>query len=391
MTYLRSIFQFLVLYLTLAGITAAAIPAGWVALQYVPAVGEEKAYWVLVKEPAEGLDASWSDEELAKIIAGDEDYVQHLETDWSPADHPVADAAEATSLAEELARYWGGDVPQANYWAHGALTRRGETLQAFRWEQDGLTQRTELEDEAQRPRIAAAPRDPNPVDQKYDNGEDVVTYGDRWGDHLRTATLDHVYQAELNKAKRQHSPNPPPAGEVAEATRRTVQACREASLEAEMGVFENYVRRWGGLDAKDVTFGLPQNCVVDPGKLAMLSPPPPPPPPPPPVTPPPPPQLIYRDCHDDPHPTQAQADAVACVPEQQYNACDGSLHDTQAHANAVSCSTGHFKACDQTIHSSQAAADAVRCDAAAGTHPGSTEVIQWSSCVSNDRQFCMYY
>ena len=271
MTYLRSIFQLVLLYLTLAGITAAAIPAGWIALKHVPAQDEEQqGYWVLVKEPAAGLDAWWSDDELAKIDAGDEEYVQHLETDWSPEDHPAADAAEAKELTEELARYWGGDLPQANYWAHGALTRRGETPNAYRWAEDGLTQRETLEDEAKRPSIPAAAIDPDPIDQRWSNSDDVVTFGERWGDHLRTTTLNHVYQAELNKAKRQHSPNPPPAGEVAEATRRTVQACREASLESEMGVFENYVRRWGGLDAKDVTFGLPENCVVDPGKLALL-------------------------------------------------------------------------------------------------------------------------
>ena len=55
MTYLRSIFQLVVLYLTLAGITVAAIPAGWIALKHVPAQDEEQqGYWVLVKEPAEG-------------------------------------------------------------------------------------------------------------------------------------------------------------------------------------------------------------------------------------------------------------------------------------------------------------------------------------------------
>ena len=89
MTYLRSIFQLVVLYLTLAGITVAAIPAGWIALKHVPAQDEEQqGYWVLVKEPAEGLDAWWSDDELAKIVAGDEEYVQHLETDWEPGRSP---------------------------------------------------------------------------------------------------------------------------------------------------------------------------------------------------------------------------------------------------------------------------------------------------------------
>ena len=166
--------------MALAGITAAAIPAGWIALKHVPAQGEESGYWILVKEPADGLSAWWSDEELAKIIAGDEDYVQHLETDWSPEDHPVADAVEAELLTEELAQYWDGDVPQANFWAHGALTRRGSTLRAFRWEQDGLTQRGALERSGERPEIPAAAVDPDPVDQRYDNSEDIVTHGDRW-------------------------------------------------------------------------------------------------------------------------------------------------------------------------------------------------------------------
>ena len=267
--------------MALAGITAAAIPAGWIALKHVPAQGEESGYWILVKEPADGLSAWWSDEELAKIIAGDEDYVQHLETDWSPEDHPVADAVEAELLTEELAQYWDGDVPQANFWAHGALTRRGSTLRAFRWEQDGLTQRGALERSGERPEIPAAAVDPDPVDQRYDNSEDIVTHGDRWGSHLRAGTLDHVYTAEYNKLTKQYSP--PPADEVARKARETVRACRQASLQAEMGVFENYVRSWGGLATKSVSFGLPANCVADPGPLALLAPPPPPPPP---VTPP---------------------------------------------------------------------------------------------------------
>ena len=141
MTCIRSISRFVVVFIALAGITAAAIPAGWIALKHVPAQGEESGYWILVKEPEDGLSAWWSDEELAKIIAGDEEYVQHLETDWSPDDHEVADSTEAAELAEELAEYWGGDLPQANYWAHGALTRRGDTPQAFHWEQEGLAQR----------------------------------------------------------------------------------------------------------------------------------------------------------------------------------------------------------------------------------------------------------
>ena len=216
MTYLRSISRFVVVFMALAGITAAAIPAGWIALKHVPAQGEVKAYWVLVKEPAKGLAAWWSDEELAKIMANDPDYVKHLETGWSPEDHPVADAAEAKLLAAELAQYWDGDVPQANFWAHGALTRRGSTLRAFRWEQDGLTQRNELERTGERPEIPAAAVDPDPVDQRYDNSSDIVTHGDRWGSHLRAGTLDHVYTAERNKAQRRHHPNPPPASEVAQ-------------------------------------------------------------------------------------------------------------------------------------------------------------------------------
>ena len=39
--------------------------------------------------------------------------------------------AEATALAEELSRYWDGDLPQANYWAHAALTRRGGVREAW--------------------------------------------------------------------------------------------------------------------------------------------------------------------------------------------------------------------------------------------------------------------
>ena len=156
--------------MALAGIAAAAIPAGWIALRHVPAEGEESGYWILVKEPEDGLSAWWSDEELAKIIAGDEEYVQHLETDWSPDDHEVADSTEATELAEELAEYWGGDLPQANYWAHGALTRRGDTPQAFQWEQEGLAQRTELEEAGSRPKTAVSPIDPESVDSRWDNG-----------------------------------------------------------------------------------------------------------------------------------------------------------------------------------------------------------------------------
>ena len=79
--------------MALAGIVAAAIPAGWIALKHVPAEGEESGYWILVKEPADGLSAWWSDEELAKIVANDPDYVKHLETDWSPEDHPGSHAA----------------------------------------------------------------------------------------------------------------------------------------------------------------------------------------------------------------------------------------------------------------------------------------------------------
>ena len=284
MTYLRSFTRFAVLSLTLAVAAIAAIPAGWIALRYDPPTGEEqKGHWIIVKAPEDGLSAWWSDAELAKIVANDPDYVKHLETGWSPDNHPVADAAEAKLLAEELAEYWDGDVPQANFWAHGALTRRGATPKAFRWEQKGLSQRSELERSGERPEIPAAALDPDPVDQRYDNSSDIVTYGDRWGSHLRSGTIDHVYTAERNKAQRRHYPNPPPSSEVAEKARETVEACRVASLQAEMGVFENYVRGWGGLSPKSVTLGLPDNCVADPGPLALLAPPPPPPPP---ITPP---------------------------------------------------------------------------------------------------------
>ena len=196
--------------MALAGITAAAIPAGWIALKHVPAEGEESGYWILVKEPEDGLAAWWSDEELAKIIAGDEDYVQHLETDWSPNEHEVAEATEAAELAEELAEYWDGDLPQANYWAHGALTRRGETPQAFRWDQDGLIQRTALEEAGSRPKTAVAPIDPETVDSRWDNSLDIVEAGDRWGSHLLTPTLDHVNRCRAAAAGIRTPPQQPP-------------------------------------------------------------------------------------------------------------------------------------------------------------------------------------
>ena len=294
MTYLRSISRFAVVLLALSAVSIAAVPAGWIALRYSPPAGEdEKGHWILVKAPEDGLAAWWSDEELARIAAGDEDYVKQVETDWSPVDHPAADSDEAERLSEELARYWGGDIPQANYWAHGALTRRGATLRAFRWEQDGLTQRSDLEQAGQRPGIAAAAVDPSPVDARYLNGEDVVSYGDRWGDHLRSGTLDHVHRAERNRLTRQRPSNPPTMAEVEQAASWTVRACREASLKAEMGVFSNYVRAWGGLSAQNVSFGLPANCVVDPGPgtpspppvtVPPLKPPAPKPPSPPPVS-----------------------------------------------------------------------------------------------------------
>ena len=180
MTRLKSISRFAVVLLTLTGILTAAIPGGWIALRYEPpAAGETKGHWILVKAPEDGLTAWWSDAELARIVANDPAYVKRLETDWTPVDHPVADADEAKRLAEELAQYWGGDVPQANYWAHGALTQRGSTLRAYRWEQDGLTERSALEQAGERPRTPAAALDPDPVDQRYDNQTDVVTYGDR--------------------------------------------------------------------------------------------------------------------------------------------------------------------------------------------------------------------
>ena len=185
-------------------------------------------------------------------MANDPDYVKRLETEWNPEAHPVADAAEAKLLAAELAQYWGGDVPQANFWAHGAMVRGGSTLEAYRWTQDGLTQRTTLEQSPEsRPGIPVAALDPDPVDQRYDNRSDIVTYGDRWGSHLRSGTLDHVYTSERNKAQRRHHPSPPPAGEVTQKTKETVEACRQASLDAEMGVFENYVRSWGGLPSQE--------------------------------------------------------------------------------------------------------------------------------------------
>ena len=372
MTLLKNISRFAVVLLTLIGVAAAAIPTGWIALRYEPpGADEEKGHWILVKAPEDGLTSWWSDEELAKIIAGDKDYVQRLETDWSPVDHPVADAKEAERLAEELARYWGGDVPQSNYWAHGAMVRRGSTLRAFRWEQDGEAQRQTLIDGGQRPGIPAAAVDPDPVDQRYDNQTDVVTYGERWGDHLLTATLDHVYRAELNKARRKHHPNPPPAAEVLAEAKATVQACREASLKTEMGVFENYVRGWGGLGAKSVTFGMPENCVADPGPpvVAQLVPNP----------------ILYTACDGSKHSSRAAANAVNCDPPPRtvrrqptrpttYTACDGSKHSSRAAANAVNCNPPPrpvrrqptrpttYTACDGSKHSSRTAANAVNCD-----------------------------
>ena len=274
MTYLRSISRFLVVLLTLAGIAAAAdIPAGWIALRYeAPAANSNKGHWIIVKAPADGLAAWWSDAELAKIAAKDPDYVKSLETDWTPVAHKAASSTEADKLAAELAKYWGGDLPQTNYWAHGAMTRRGKTLRAFRWEQDGLTQRSKLESAGKRPVLPVAAVDPNPVDQRFSNSADLVTYGDRWGSHLLTGTLDHVHTAETNKAKRRHNPNSPPAGEVTEKTKETVEDCRKASIRAEMGVFTNYVRGWGGLGAKSVSYTLPANCVANPGPPAQTPP-----------------------------------------------------------------------------------------------------------------------
>ena len=161
--------------------------------------------------------------------------------------HPAADPVEAKELAEELAEYWEGDLPQANFWAHGALTRRGEQPNAYRWTEDGLDQRTELENQGSRPSIAVAALDPDPIDQRWSNSDDVVTYGDRWGSHLQTGTLTHINKAEGNRLKRQYQPNSPPAGKIEEATRDTVEDCRKASLQAELDVFENYVRAWGGI------------------------------------------------------------------------------------------------------------------------------------------------
>ena len=343
------------MFIVLAVVAAAAIPAGWIALKHVPAQGEESGYWILVKEPADGLAAWWSDEELAKILANDPDYVKRLVTDWNSEDHPVADAGEAERLAEELARYWDGDVPQANFWAHGAMTRRGSTLRAFRWEQDGLTQRDALEEAGERPSIPAAPLDPDPLDQRYDNRNDIVTFGNRWGSHLRTKTLDHVYRAELNKAKRRHHPNPPSAGEVEQKTRETVAACRSESLKAEMGVFENYFRAWGGLAPKSVTFGLPDDCVADPGPPVAANRVPSP--------------TLYTACDGSRHITQRAADAVNCDPVL-YTACDGSRHASRAAAAAVNCKQEppprqdpvRYTACDGSKHATRRAADAVNCD-----------------------------
>ena len=409
--------------MALAGIAAAAIPAGWIALRHVPAEGEESGYWILVREPEDGLAAWWSDEELARIIAGAEDYVQHLETGWSPEEHEVASSTEAKELAEELAKYWDGDLPQANYWAHGALTRRGDTLSAFRWEQDGLTQRTGLEGAGARPKTAVAPIDPDPVDQRYDNGSDIVTYGDRWGSHLRSGTLDHIYTSERNKAQRRHHPNPPTAAEVKQAASQTVRACREASLKSELGVFSNYVRAWGGLSAQNVSFGLPANCVVDPGPVTPspppvtvpplippapkpptkpVTPPAPPKPQPKPVTPPPPPKpkppkpkpvapspppkpKPPKPKPVTPPPLTPSPPPPDCPPGFEW-LCGGNTDPGTTDPDPISTNPGNgggsdpgsgnndgtnggggtnpptpYEACDGTMHPTQAAADAVRC------------------------------
>ena len=56
MTYLRSISRFVVVLMVLAGITAAAVPAGWIALRYeAPGADEQKGHWIIVKAPADGL------------------------------------------------------------------------------------------------------------------------------------------------------------------------------------------------------------------------------------------------------------------------------------------------------------------------------------------------
>ncbi len=422
MTCLWNITRIVVVLLTLAAIAVGAVPAGWIALRYEPPSGGQKGYWVIVKEPQAGLAAWWSDAELARIVANDPDYVKHLETSWSPEGHPAADAAEAVLLAEELARYWDGDLPQANYWAHGALTRRGSTPQAFRWAQDGLAQRTQLEAAGERPKTAVAAVDPDPVDSRWSNRDDIVSSGQGWGSHLLTPTLDHVHQAERNKAQQRHHPNHPPAGEIRKATEATVAGCRTASLLAEQAVFENYVRAWGGLAAKSITYGLPANCVVNPGPLALAPPPPPPPapvtpppppkpvspppPPPKPVTPPPPPGnpkpgcTISWLCGSDPDTTNPGnpggsnpgnggdgadpgngnvGDGGGNPPPDDYEACDGSTHSTQAAADAVDCSptpTLFFEDCHGNQHDTQSAADAVSCATTYTACDGSTHSTQ---------------
>ena len=412
MTYLRSISRFVVVLLTLAGIAAAVnIPAGWIALRYeAPAANSKKGHWIIVKAPADGLDAWWSDAELAKIAVKDPDYVKSLETDWTPVAHKAADSAEADKLAAELARYWGGDLPQTNYWAHGAMTRRGKTLRAFRWEQDGLTQRSKLETAGKRPVLPVAAVDPNPVDQRWTNSTDLVTYGDRWGSHLRTGTLDHVHAAETNKAKRRHNPNSPPAGEVTEKTKETVEDCRKASIRAEMGVFTNYVRGWGGLGAKSVSFTLPANCVANPGPPAAVTPPsnsnpvtppsnpnpvtPPsnpnpvtPPNNPTPVTPPSNPNPVTPPSNPNPVTPPSNPNPGGCTPLQAlFGSCtpvsggdddDDDTDDSDSGGGGGSnpgdgddSDSGGggggdpitYTACDGTLHDTQDAADAVSCD-----------------------------
>ena len=396
--------------MALAVVAAAAIPSGWIALRHVPAQGEESGYWILVKEPADGLAAWWSDEELAKIIAGGEDYVQHLETDWNPDEHPVATTAEATALAEELSRYWDGDLPQANYWAHGALTRRGDTPQAFRWAEVGLTQRTELEESGFRPKTAVSPIDPVSIDIRWDNALDIVESGDGWGSHLLTPTLDHINRAERLRLETEHYPNSPTPRQINRATKATVSDCRSAGLEAEKSIFENYVRAWGGLDALDVTYDLPENCVlaiappttatppatVTPPPQPPVTPPTPPqrpitplqsPQPPvarpqPPVTPPTPPQrpvtppsnpnpgcTISWLCGSDPDPgpvdPDPDPDPVTTNPGNPGGSNPGNGGGTNPGGGGGGGGSipppVDYEACDGSTHSTQAAADAIDC------------------------------
>ena len=132
-------------------------------------------YWILRQRARRWtLAAWWSDEELAKIIAGERSRLcaSTLKPTGAPKITRSPMPPRPNSWLRSWLHYWGGDVPQANFWAHGALTRRGSTLRAFRWEHDGLTQRSELEDAGLRPKIGRFPGSRSRIARfhRWDNG-----------------------------------------------------------------------------------------------------------------------------------------------------------------------------------------------------------------------------